>query len=288
MRKGAFYSLLGVLAVIAIGGTYLYAQRPERAVSNAVRKLAQAQTEHFHAVIALDGNPAIQSLLAEATSLNITLDGSFDRHGEDRAAQKGEPRPSDGRDSLVSDITINAKSDSVTLEIGGELRLIGDKAYLLVKKAPAAVPLLAALKDKWVELPRGSAPENKSAPENAPLFHEVKSVGREDVNGQTTKKYAVTATEQGIILFMDNIAGVLGTQLSDQQIGNLRTSLEKTDALPVELWVTPWSQEMVQLQASIPGNPATYTITFSDRNRPVSHTVPEGVRPIQEVLKQGQ
>lgn len=274
MKKGVFYGLLGIIAIVVVGGTYIYSQHPARAVSNAVKKLAEAQTEHFHAVIALDSNPAIQSLLAEATSLNITLDGTFDRHGQER-------------DSVVTDLTINAKSDSVTLEIGGELRLIGDKAYLLVKKAPAAVPLLARLKDKWVELPRGSATDAAVANNSSgPLFHDVKSAGREEINDQTTRKYSTTATEQGILLFMDNVASILGTKLSDQQITNLRDSLEKADALPVELWVTPWSQELLQLQASIPGSAVKYTITFNDRNKKVDHTAPEGAKPIQEVLQQ--
>ncbi len=271
MHKGAFYSLLGAIAILVIGGTYAYAQRPERAVSNAAQKLAQAKTGHFHAVISLADNPAAKSILTEATSMNVTLDGSFDRHGEER-------------DSVVSDIVLNAKGDSVTLEIGGELRLIGDKAYLLVKKAPAAIPLLAKLKDTWAELPRGANAESAVSAAGGPLFHGVKSAGREEIAGKPARKYEATATEQGIINFMDNIASLLGTQLTDQQISDLRANLEKADSLPVTLWITPWRQELVQLTADLPGNAVRYTIMFSDRNQDVAHAIPEGSRPIKEVL----
>lgn len=271
MQKGAFYSLLGALAVLVIGATYAYAQRPERAVSNAVAKLAQAKTGHFRAVIALNQNQAAQSLLAEATAITITLDGSFKR-------EAGGPA------SLVSEVTINAKEDSVTLEIGGELRLIGDKAYLLVKKAPAAIPLLAKLKDRWVELPRGPGAENVASDASGPLFHEVKSNGREEIAGKKVTKYETTAAEQGIIRFMDSVANLLGTQLTDQQIGSLRANLEKVDSLPMTLWITSWSQELVQLEARLPGNAVRYIITFSSRNQPMAHEIPQDAKPIKEVL----
>lgn len=273
MQKGVFYSLLGAVAVLVIGATYAYAQRPERAVSNAVVKLAQAKTGHFRASVALDQNQAAQSLLAEATAMTITLDGSLQR-------EAGGPA------SLVSEVTINAKGESVTLEISGELRLIGDKAYLLVKKAPAAIPLLAKLKDRWVELPRGSGAAKAVSETSGPFFHDVKSAGREKIAEKKAVKYETTATEQGIISFMDSVANLLGTQLTDQQIGNLRANLEKVDSLPVTLWVTPWSQELVRLEAQLPGNSVRYTITFSDRNKPVAHEIPPDAKPIKEVLGQ--
>lgn len=272
MRKGVFAGLVVALALLIMVGMYAYARQPSRAVSNAVSKLASARTQHFHAVIALEKNPAIQSLVAEATSMTVTLDGSWKR----------EP---DSATSLVSDITMNTKSEAITLEMGGQLRLIGDKAYLLVAKAPAAVLMLAKLKDQWAELPRGNAPQNPAPSASGPLFQDVKSGRREKIDGQTTIKYETHVTEQGMIRFMDNLASILGTRLTDQQIENLRANLKNVDSLPVTLWVTPWSQELVQLEVQVPESAVRYTISFSGRNRAVSHEIPPDARPIRDILE---
>lgn len=282
MSKRAFYLALAAVTLFALVGLYTYTQRPSRVVSNAISKLGQAETQHFRAEIALDQTPAAQALLKEATNLTITLDGSFDRKGAERAAE-GEPRQ--GRDSLVTHIAVNAKSDSVSLDINGELRLIGDKAYLLVKTAPAAVPVLAALKDKWVELPRGGQVAAAVAAPQHPLFQEVKRLGREQVDGRSAVKYETIATEQGVVSLMNNIAGMLGTELTDDQLGQLRGNLSGIQNLPITLWISPVQHELLKLEAALPNSGVRYTLTFSDRNQSVDHTVPEGAKPVSEVLK---
>lgn len=269
MNKGAYYIAIAVIIFLAIVGTYAYIQRPDRVISDAITKLSQAQTEHFHAAIVLGQTPAGSALLKEATDLTLTLDGSFDRH----ALPVG--RQGDGRDSLASDITINAKSDSVSVELNGELRLIGDKAYLLVKKAPAAIPLLAKLKDTWAELPRGEASNQTNTGETGPLFQDVKRISR--------GKYTTLATQAGVVHFMDNVASVLGTHLTDQQISGLEANLSQAKTLPVILWISPWSHELQQIELQ-PGNSARYTISFSERNQGVNHEVPGDAQPIRDIL----
>lgn len=271
MPKKVFYVVLAALVIFALLGVYAYTQRPARAVSNAVSKLGQAETSHFRAEIALDQAPAAQALLKEATGLVITLNGSFDRKGAER-------------DSLASDITINAKSDSVSLDLTGEMRLIGDKAYLLVKTAPSAIPVLAALKDKWVELPRGGQVAAAATSPEGPLFQEVKRAGREAINGQAVVKYETLATEQGVLALMNNIAGMLGTALTDDQIGQLRNNLSGVQSLPITLWITPLSHELLQLQAQLPNGSVRYTLTFSDRNTSVDHAVPDSAKPVNDIL----
>lgn len=271
MPKKTFYIVLATVILLALIGLYVYTQRPARAVSNAIQKLGQAETSHFRAEIALDQAPAAQALLKEATGLTIVLDGSFDRKGTER-------------DSLASDITINAKSDSVSLDLNGEMRLIGDQAYLLVKTAPSAIPVLAALKDKWVELPRGGQVAAATTSSESPLFQAVQRLGREEVNGQSTVKYEAIATEPGVVALMNNIAGMLGTALTDDQIGQLRNNLSGIQNLPITLWITPLSHELVQLQAQLPNGAVRYTLTFSDRNQSVDHTVPDGAKPVNDIL----
>lgn len=241
----------------------MFAQRPQRVVDSAVEKLAAAQTQHFNAEISLGKTPTADALLKEATDLTLTLDGSFDRRGQDR-------------DSLVSDITINAKSDSVTLEIAGELRLIDDKAYLFVKKAPAAIPLLAKLKDQWAELPRGEASSPAAAPAEGTLVTNVKRVDR--------GKYEAVATEAGIVSFMNHVAQILGTQLTDQQVGQLRGNIASAESLPVALHISPVGHELEKIEVQLPNGGVHYTISFSERNSPVNHEFPKDIKPIRDIL----
>lgn len=275
MTKGVFYAVIGAIAIAVAGATYAYVQRPERAVSNALQKLGEADTQGFEAQIMLDNPQATQQILQNAGSLTLALNGSFDRRGEER-------------DSIVSDININAQTEGVTVALNGQLRLIGDQAYLLVQQSPSAIPLLAALKDKWVELPRGEVKEASTPEEGSPLLARVEKAGREKVGDVSTVKYEAVATQTGIVRFMDNIAQLLGTRLSDQQITTIQNSLANTQELPVALWVTPGSHELVQLETRLGDSGTRYLIKFHDRNEPVEHTVPDGAKPIQEVLPQGQ
>lgn len=254
---------VAISLIVIIAGAYAVSQRPQRVVDSAAQKLASAQTQHFHAEISLGKTPASDALLKEATDLTLTLDGSFDRRGE-------------ARDSLVSNVTINAKSDSVTLEIAGELRFIDDEAYLFVKKAPAAIPLLARLKDQWAELPRGQASETTTGPMSGPLFTKAKKVGR--------GTYEAVATETGIVSFMNHIAQILGTQLTGEQIGQLRQNIASVESLPVQFQVTPWSRKLARLEVQLPGSGVKYTISFSDRNKIVNHEAPSDAKPIRDIL----
>lgn len=266
MNRGIVLGIVITTALVAVG-TYAAIQRPHRVVESAVEKLATAQTQRFNAQISLGKTPAADALLLlkEATDVTVTLDGSFDRRG-------------DARDSLVSDITMSAQSDSVTLEIAGELRFIDDQVYLFVKKAPAAIPLLAKLKDQWAQLPRGEVSQAAAASEDKPLFAEVKRV--------EAGKYQAVATEAEIVSFMNHLAQILGTQLTDQQVEQLRQNIASVASLPVQLQVTPWSHELERLEVPLPGSGVKYTISFSDRNKPVNHEIPEGARPIREILGQ--
>lgn len=272
MKKGVLWTIVGGLVIIAGVSVYVYTQRPSRVVSNAIGKLAQAETSRFTAEIALAQTPAAQALLSEATALNITLNGSFDRRGAER-------------DSVASHIAVSAKSESVSLDLNGELRLVGDQAYLLVQTAPNAIPLLAALKDTWVELPRGGQVAAATTAPSGPLFQSIRKQGREEIHDRSTIKYEAVATEQGVLALMNNIAGMLGTALTDDQLGQLRSNLAGLQNLPVTLWVTPFSHELVQLQAQLPDGAVRYTLSFSDRNQPVDHAIPEGAKPINEVLQ---
>ncbi|MEK7557338.1 MAG: hypothetical protein AAB538_05150 [Patescibacteria group bacterium] len=273
MNKGAFYAGIIVLVLIVGGGMYAYVQRPARAVSNAVQKLGQAETQHFDATVTLDNPAATQPLLQGAGTLTARLNGSYDRRGEQR-------------DTLVTELTINTQTEGVTIELAGELRFIDDHAYLFVKKSPTAIPLLIKLKDQWVELPRGRAQEARAQSDEGPLFMSVKRVGREQVDGRGTVKYETVATQRVVVAFMDRIAQLLGTQLTDQQVGTIRQNLAGVEELPVTLWVTPLRHELVQLETRLGDGGTRYTIKFSERNELVDHTAPEGARPIQEVLQQ--
>ena len=276
MSKPIFFAIIAGLAVVVIGGTYAYTQRPERVVGNALQKLADTEEQHFVAEIALGSSPATEQLLGEPAQVVITLDGSFDRN-------------EDERDSLATNVDIGAASDSVSFQIAGEMRFIGDSAYIYVQKVPPAVPQLAAIKNQWVSLPRGGQVAGLSAEasaEEGPLLANVKKIGSEKINDVSAVKYEAVATDVAVVRLMDHIARLLGTSLTADQIDSLRANLQGASELPVTLWVTPASHRLVKLETRLnPGqSQVRYTITFPEKDEPVSHTPPERSAPLQEVV----
>lgn len=274
MKKGVAIIVGGVVLVILAGLFWQY-QRPERLVTTAVSKLVDAQSQKFAATIELGNAPATQALLGEAGTINLTLNGSYDR-------------PEEKRPSLETTIVVLAKTDSVSMQLEGELRLIEDKAYLFVKTAPQRIPALAQLRGKWVELPRGNASEAPASELSGPLFANVKRAGRETINKQSTSKLTGEATSTAIVRFLEGVAEIVGTSLTNEQLASLQSSLTSKETVPVTLWVAPWSRQLRQVSLALqgPNNQRTsYTIQFSDPNQKTTITVPEGAQTLNAALQ---
>lgn len=267
-----------IVVILGIAGAIIWYQRPTKTVTDAFAKAGEAQTQAFRAQVTLTNAGTAEQLLGEQGTVEVVLDGVFERQENQRAA-------------LQSAVSLVARSDSVAVEIEGNVRFVGDKVYLEVKKAPPAIPVLVQLKDRWIELPRGGeAPGETAAAGEAALFTNVKRVGREEVAGKSTLKYEATVTEAAIVQFMDAIARLLGTQLTTEQIDNLRQNLAERNDLPITIWATPLQHELRQFAINLaPGSEAQirYTITLTDRNQAVTITAPEGAQTLEAVLSAG-
>lgn len=265
---------LGLVIVFLIVGIVLW-QRPTRVVTRAVENLGKAQTQRFHTTIALTNPQATEQFLGSQGTVEIKLNGAFARETE-------------GRPALVSDVIVSAKTESITVQLEGELRFIEDQAYVFVKTAPPTIPVLAQLKGKWLTFPRGGAVAGETTAPEGPLFVEVKRAGRETIEGVSTTKYSAQATTAAVIEMMDGIAQLLGTQLTNDQIANLRNNLTQAENVPVELWATPWKNELKQLRVALDtpgGNAIQYTITFLDPNKQLEIAAPEGAVSIEQALQ---
>lgn len=264
-QQKKIFLIVAAVAILLCAIVWVW-QRPSVVVKSALLKANQAETHVFKAIIDIQNNQATTALLGEEGKVRLELDGVFQE-----AADKNS--------SLQSQVTMNLQTDSVTLQLAGEVRFIEDKAYLLINKSPAVFPALAKLKGTWIELPRGAHEQiEENQPITGELFSSVKYEGREKRDGQTVLHYGTMATQVAIVRMMDSIAQLLGTQLTEQQLTSLRDGMAQVKEVPVEVWVTPFAHELQGIKATLAvpgGNTLQFELLLKDRNKAVQISKPE-------------
>ncbi len=270
---------IGIVAIAlfaaAAGSFWWFWQRPIKVISDAFASLADADTQQFSAAVLLENATATTQLLGEQGQVELNIDGSF-------------ARQDDKRDSLTMTVALTSKTESVSVQIEGEMRFIDEHAYILIKKAPQAVPLLAQLKGTWIRLPRGGQQTAPKVETNDQLFANIARQRRERIADATTNKYQATATTTAVLRLLDGIADLLGTRLTEEQIVGIRQSLAEVKEVPVELWITPLTHELKQLHTTFTvsgGNTVSFTLALNDRNEPIDMAVPEGAVTLEEMLR---
>lgn len=267
--------LILLLAIVTVIGLFIlrYLQQPERALAAAVADLGEAKTQRFNATINLENNQQAAAVVGQG-KMEVTLTGGFIR------PEEGE------RPKLDADVALTAITDSVTMQLTGKIRFVGDKIYFYVEKVPPVLDAFTELKDKWIELPRGPQGEVSSTVTDAQLFDEITYQGREKVAGDTTYHYQAKARPAAVIQAIDGLVRILGSQLTQEHIDQLRTSLQQAPSQSTDLWITPFSHELRQFAATMTatnGNVTKINATFTDRNKPLEIVAPEGAVPIDSL-----
>lgn len=251
----------GVLAAFF----YIY-QRPRAVVERAVRELATTPRQNFTADLRLENSQATQAALKEKGTVAVHLQGNYDR---------STPRP-----TLASDVEITIKTESVSLQLSGEARLLEDKFYLLISKTPPLWPVLQTLKGQWIELPRGGHQDNATSIADGQLLVSVKRMGK--------NQYQTQVTQAGVIRFMNALAEIMGTELSNQQLNELRRGIGQIEQLPVTLTITPFTHRLERLETTI-APPNGNNIHFGLQLEPTANTIvvtaPEGATTLESALK---
>jgi hypothetical protein len=265
---------IAVVIVAAIGGGVLWTrERPQRVVSDAVTSVAAAPAQRFTAVVDLANSPATRAALGEQATVTINLDGVY-RHRQDRP-------------DFQSEVVLVIDSESVSLQLTGEVRFVDDKAYLLITKAPPVFPALAKVKGQWLELPRGGDTASPSTPVAAASFSRITSQGMEERNGVRVRKYEAVATQAAVVQFMNTIAHILGTNLTEQQLNELKQGTAAVEEVPVTLWITPISHKLRALQATLAvpgGNTVKLTLDLAEPTGTVAIEAPTETTTFQEAL----
>jgi len=268
--------LVVVVLVLAAGGAVLYINRPSAVAERALATLAKATTADFSARLNVANSTSTQQLLGEEGTVDIGLQGQWKRE--------------DGPDSVATHVALTTQTPSVSVKIEGEVRLIADKIYWQITTTPQAFPALVRLKDQWVMIGRDEAPKREAAADRQkPVLADVRRVGVESIGGVSTVHYKAVASEQTMIAFMDGLAEVLGTSLSQAQIDQIKTSVAKVQSVPLDIWVPQWGNEPKQLRVSLAvpdGNTVQFTLTFDSLNKPVKIAAPAGAKTLQEIAQQ--
>lgn len=275
MSKHFILAGVGAVVLLGVGGLLVWLQRPTAVVERAFTELAETKTGAFAAQLALENNQATQQLLGEAGTLELAVDGVFARHDEQQ-------------DSLQADATMTAKTESVSVQLQAEFRFIGDQVYVLVKRAPAAYPALVQLKGVWLKLPRGAEQQPAAEQDDAvELFTDVDRAGTEHLDGVGVVKYDTVATDDAVVRMMDAFAVLLGTDLTEQQIQDVRAGVAQAGEVPVTVWVRRFSRQLEQLQTrfTVPGgNTVAFTLRLKERGQDVTVEEPAGAVTIQELI----
>lgn len=259
------------VALLVAGGlatTFYIYQRPMAVAESAVHNLATSSNQRFKANLRLENSPAMQATLKEKGTIEVYLDGSFNR--------------ANTRPGVASAVEITIKTESVSLQLSGEARLIQDNLYLLINKTPPIWPAIQALKGQWVKMPRGGHKDTGSITPAGQIFRSVTRSGN--------NQYRAQATQAGVVRFMNALAEILGTELSDPQLNDLRRGIGQLEQLPVTLTITPFTHRLERLEATIAppnGNLVHFVLEFESVTTPSVITEPEEATTLESALKKG-
>lgn len=267
--------IVGVAALV-VGGYFLLT--PARVVEKAADQLGRAETADFTLQLELENDAATERVLSEQGRIEVVVDGDFKRRAT-------------APDDVQAKISFSTITDTVSVRVDGEVRLVDKSIYAYVENAPAIFPTLQQLRGKWLENPRGATADRvaHAVPEN--LFTNVERTGTEVVNGETVVVYKAIATDEAVISMMDGISEIVSTRLTEKDIEGLRASVQKSGEVPVEIKVRRFSKSLKQIVAPITmpgGNTLRFTLTINDTNQPVNITKPDGAVSFQDAGKNVQ
>jgi len=274
--KKRLYIIIAVPLIIIVALLYVW-QRPSFVVNRAFEKLSHSRTESFNGHIAITNLQATQSLIGEGASLNINYDGVFERTSP--------------RNSLKTHILLSTDTDSVTMRIEGDIIFIDNDAFIRISKAPPAIPVLSQLKDQWIKTNRGGGETASQLDENEPLFSNVKETGQADVNNRTVTTYEISTSTTAVLHFLDQVADILGTRLTADQVANFRNNVSSAQEITTTVGVSKWTHTLHSINTSITmptGNTVTFTLNLNNRNKEVEISPPEQALSLQDIINNAQ
>lgn len=274
MSKRIVIRILILFIALLLVSFFIFWNRPSRIVDKAFVKLGASTTQHFYSAVSISNPAASVDILGEPASVDLLVDGKFKREVNQR-------------DSLDATLQLTTKTETLTMLIEANTRFIGDQAYFQITKAPPSLPALSQLKNLWIEMPRGTQQAPSTLPAQTETFLTVKAGPRQEIDGTKVKLYYATATSSAVIRMMDAIAKILGTHLTADQVNNIQQGVASAEMVPIELAITPWSNEIrrLSLATTVPGSNNTMSIEFkfTERDEPVEITVPPDAKSLSDI-----
>lgn len=264
-RQQISSAVILLTAGVLVAAFYIY-QRPTAVAERALHTLATTPNQKFTADLQLENSLATQATLKEKGTIEVHVNGTYSR--------------ANARPALASSIDVTIKTESVSLQLGGETRLLDDKLYLLISKVPPLWPAIQTLKSTWVELPRGGHSQPVNNLPNSQVFMSVKRTGH--------NQYQAEVTQAGIVRFMNALAEILGTTLSNQQLDELRRGIGQFEHLPVTLTITPLSHQLQQIETTIrpaSGNNMHFVLHVEPLKHAPHITAPDGAVSLESALE---
>ena len=263
-----------ILFAVLSGSAFAYF-RPQAVLDRALENAAETHYGKYTAVLGLDNTSATEQLLGEPATLEFIADGTFDR--------------SPGKRSSVStQLAVTAKTDTLSLRMIGEARLIGDEAYINLVQVPSALTALAPFKGRWISLNRGGTQDTPNITQNEQeIFTSVNYAGRETLNNESVVKYTADATPESAVRMFDQVASILGTNLTSEQTVSLRQNLATMEDVSVQLWVNPLKSQLrrISAHATAPnGNAISFEVGLIPLQTAPSIATPENAVTWEQIV----
>lgn len=266
-------------AIALVGGMFAwrYYYNPEQIVNAAVAKMGEASEQEFAATFHFTNNEQTRALLGESGQVELTVNGVYKHEADNQPAD------------VHSDILLTAKTDSVSLQLAAKVRLVGDKIYIYIEKAPPMFPALAQLRGQWVELPRTVQMTNPLTAATEELLQNITYKGKEVVANHTTYRYQAVATQTAVVRTIDTIVRLMGSQLTEEHISQLKDSMQDMQQLSVDLWIRPLTRQVQQIRTTwttSTGNGTDITIVLNTPKQELTIERPADVVTIESLAPQ--
>ncbi len=266
-----------ILIILLVLVAIYFWQRPSFVVNRSFQKLAYSRTQSFDGHIMLTNLEATQSLIGEGASLNVNFDGVFERTSP--------------RNSLKTHILISTDTDSVTMRIEGDIIFINEDAFIRITKAPPTIPLLSQFKNQWIKTNRGGEETDSQLKDDELLIKNIRKTGKTEVNDNSVTTYEISTSTTAVLHFLDQIASILGTRLTAEQVNNFKNNVSNAEDIKTTVGVSKWSHSLHLVNTSITmpgGNTVVFTLHLNNRNKKVDISPPDQARSLEEIINTAQ
>lgn len=297
MKAGKFMAIIAVVAVILLA-FFVYqswALSPQRVSKSMMEKFLEVKTYHYLGSLTMEGR--MQNAPA---SVKITVDADTD------VSSKEDPKSS----AVVSGLF---NTQGIQVSASANMRAFKDNMYFQLVEFPSMfgqmkLPVnIEQFLKKWIKMPVSKQPEEAQSKDTrgavqeelrnwvkeGKLFSKIEKLKDEEVSGRKCFHYEVTLNKGALYDLIQRLNKASGGKASPENLAKIKEELDKLKDLIGEIWIGKSDRHLYRFKTSaeittekIPEKlNLTADISFSNYNKKMDITEPEGAVDLQEIMK---